>query len=138
MSTVHHVGKDFVQYTKGAPDVVLDRCTHYLKDGKPVTMTKEYREEILKANKAMADRALRVLACAERSYNNEPASYEADDLEKDLCFTGLSGMIDPVRPEVQAAIAECKSAGIRAIMITGDHIDTAMAIARELGILTEE
>jgi len=138
MSTVHRVGNDFIQYTKGAPDVVLDRCSHYLKDGKPVPMTKEYREEILKANKAMADRALRVLACAEREYVTEPASYEADDLEKDLCFTGLSGMIDPVRPEVQAAITECKSAGIRAIMITGDHIDTAMAIARELGILTEE
>ena len=138
MSTVHRKGNDFIQYTKGAPDVVLDRCSHYLKDGKPVPMTKEYREEILKANKAMADRALRVLACAERFYTTEPASYEADDLEKDLCFTGLSGMIDPVRPEVQAAITECKSAGIRAIMITGDHIDTAMAIARELGILTEE
>ena len=138
MSTVHRVGNDFIQYTKGAPDVVLDRCTHYLKDGKPVPMTDDYRAEILKANKAMADRALRVLACAEREYTVEPASYEADDLEKDLCFTGLSGMIDPVRPEVQAAITECKSAGIRAIMITGDHIDTAMAIARELGILTVE
>jgi len=138
MSTVHRVGNDFIQYTKGAPDVVLDRCTHYLKDGKPVPLTKEYREEILNVNKAMADRALRVLACAERSYTTEPSSYEADDLEKDLCFTGLSGMIDPVRPEVRDAITECKSAGIRAIMITGDHIDTAMAIARELGILTEE
>ena len=137
MSTVHRTGTDFVQYTKGAPDVVLDRCTHYLKNGTPVPMAKEYRAEILKANKAMADRALRVLACAERTYSTEPASYEADDLEKDLCFTGLSGMIDPVRPEVRDAITECKSAGIRAIMITGDHIDTAMAIARELGILTE-
>ena len=137
MSTVHRANGSFIQYTKGAPDVILDRCTHYIKNGAPVPMTKEYRAEILKANKAMADRALRVLACAERTYEKEPASYEADDLEKDLCFTGLSGMIDPVRPEVQAAIAECKTAGIRAIMITGDHIDTAMAIAKELGILTE-
>ena len=138
MSTVHSAPGSYIQYTKGAPDVIIGKCTHYLKDGKPVPMTDDYRAEILKANKAMADRALRVLACAERKYTAEPASYEADDLEKDLCFTGLSGMIDPVRPEVQAAITECKSAGIRAIMITGDHIDTAMAIARELGILTEE
>lgn len=137
MSTVHRTAAGFIQYTKGAPDVILDRCTHYLKDNRPVPMTEEYRAEILKANKAMADRALRVLACAERSYTAEPASYEAEDLEKALCFTGLCGMIDPVRPEVRNAISECKSAGIRAIMITGDHIDTAMAIARELGILTE-
>ena len=137
MSTVHKCDGSYLQYTKGAPDVVLDRCTHYVKNGQIVPMTKEYKEEILAANKAMADKALRVLACAKRLWDNAPASYEADDLEKDLCFVGLSGMIDPVRPEVKDAIAECNSAGIRAIMITGDHIDTAMAIARELGILTE-
>ncbi len=136
MSTVHVKDGQFIQYTKGAPDVVLDRCTHYLKDGVPVPMTEEYRAEILKGNKAMADRALRVLACAKRVWDSEPA-YEADLLENNLCFVGLSGMIDPVRPEVKDAIVECKSAGIRAIMITGDHIDTAMAIAKELGILTE-
>jgi len=136
MSTVHAKDGQFIQYTKGAPDVVLDRCTHYLKDGVPVEMTKEYRAEILTANKAMADRALRVLACAERIWTSEPV-YEADVLEHELCFVGLTGMIDPVRPEVKDAITECNSAGIRAIMITGDHIDTAMAIAKELGILTE-
>ena len=136
MSTVHAKDGRFLQYTKGAPDVVLDRCTHYLKDGVPTPMTDEYRTEILKANKEMADRALRVLACAERVWDSEPV-YEADVLEHELCFVGLTGMIDPVRPEVKDAITECNSAGIRAIMITGDHIDTAMAIARELGILTE-
>ena len=135
MSTVHRDGERFVQYTKGAPDVILDRCTTYLKDGVAVVMTEQYKEEILTANKAMADKALRVLACAQRVYAEEPASYEAEDLEYDLCFVGLSGMIDPVRPEVQAAITECNSAGITAIMITGDHIDTAVAIAKELGIL---
>ena len=136
MSTVHAKDGRFLQYTKGAPDVVLDRCTHYLKDGVPTPITDEYRTEILKANKEMADRALRVLACAERVWDSEPV-YEADVLEHELCFVGLTGMIDPVRPEVKDAITECNSAGIRAIMITGDHIDTAMAIARELGILTE-
>ena len=130
MSTVHQDKEGVVQYTKGAPDVVLDLCTTYLKDGKAVPMTREYREEILKANKAMADRALRVLACAKRVYAEAPASYEAADLEKDLCFMGLSGMIDPVRPEVKAAIEECKHAGVTAIMITGDHVDTAVAIAK--------
>ena len=138
MSTVHKAGGSFLQYTKGAPDVVLGLCTHYLKDGDAVPMTEEYRAQILAANKAMADKALRVLSCAQRVYDAEPASYEAADLEQGLCFVGLTGMIDPVRPEVKDAIVQCKGAGITAIMITGDHIDTAMAIARELGILTEE
>ncbi len=135
MSTVHLVNGKYIQYTKGAPDMILDKCTTYLKDGQPVPMTDEYRQEILKGNKSMADKALRVLACAQRMWDSEPA-YDADVLEQDLCFVGLSGMIDPVRPEVKDAIVECKKAGIRAIMITGDHIDTAIAIARELGILT--
>ena len=137
MSTVHPQDGKFIQFTKGAPDVILDRCVSYLKDGQPVPMTDEYRQEILKANKSMADKALRVLACAQRIWDSEPA-YEADVLEHDLCFVGLSGMIDPVRPEVKDAITECKGAGIQAIMITGDHIDTAIAIAKELGILSEE
>ena len=138
MSTVHTLDNGVIQYTKGAPDVIIGKCTHYLKDGKPVPMTEEYKATILKANKEMADKALRVLACAERAYNSVPASFEADDLERDLCFVGLCGMIDPVRPEVKDAIVECRSAGVRPIMITGDHIDTAVAIAKELGIITED
>ena len=98
-------------------------------------MTENVRAEILAANKAMADRALRVLAAALRTYDRAPASTEPAALENELCFVGLVGMIDPVRPEVKAAIEECHRAGIRAIMITGDHIDTATAIAKELGIL---
>ncbi len=137
MSTVHPVEGGFVQYTKGAPDVIIDRCAYYLKDGKPVPMTAEYKAEILAANKAMADKALRVLACAERVYENQPSSYEAEDLEVEMCFIGLCGMIDPVRPEVKVAIERCREAGIRPIMITGDHVDTAVAIAKELGILEE-
>ena len=137
MSTVHSVGGAYVQYTKGAPDVIIGKCTHFLKDGKPVPMTEEYKSSILDANKAMADKALRVLACATRVWDVQPVDYEAEHLEASLCFMGLCGMIDPVRPEVKDAIVECRSAGIRPIMITGDHIDTAVAIAKELGIITE-
>ncbi len=137
MSTVHKIGKDVVQYTKGAPDVIVGKCTHYLLDGKIVPITEEYKNEIVKANKAMADKALRVLALAKRVHESTPNSFEANELEVGLCFVGLCGMIDPVRPEVKAAIVECKNAGIRPIMITGDHIDTATAIARELDIIGE-
>lgn len=137
MSTVHKTADGIVQYTKGAPDVIIGKCEYYLEDGKPVPMTEEYIEQILAANKAMADKALRVLACAERVWDVEPSKYEADVLEQKLCFAGLCGMIDPVRPEVKDAIVECRGAGIRPIMITGDHVDTAVAIAKELGIITE-
>ena len=138
MSTVHVNGSSFIQYTKGAPDVLVGKCAYYINsDGKREAMTEEYRTEILRANKAMADRALRVLACAERVWDEKPVNYEPETLEQELCFMGLCGMIDPVRPEVVAAIAECREAGIRPIMITGDHIDTAVAIAKELGILTD-
>ncbi len=138
MSTVHRTENGYIQYTKGAPDVILDKCLFYLKEGKPVPMTREYGEQILAANKAMADKALRVLACAERVWDKEPEEYEANYLEENLCFVGLCGMIDPVRPEVKDAIVECREAGVRPIMITGDHIDTAVAIAKELGILEED
>ena len=135
MSTVHESCDGFVQYTKGAPDVILELCTTYLQDGEAVHMTEEQRIRILSANKTMADKALRVLACARRVYETQPESYDAAALEQELCFVGLAGMIDPVRPEVRGAITACNEAGVRAIMITGDHIDTAIAIATELGIL---
>ena len=138
MSTVHTANGQFIQYTKGAPDVIIGKCTHYLKDGEPVPMTEEYKNSILTANKDMADKALRVLACAQKIWTEEPASYDAELLEESLCFLGLCGMIDPVRPEVKDAIVECRGAGIRPIMITGDHVDTAVAIAKELGIITED
>ena len=137
MSTVHKSddGK-IIQFTKGAPDEVLKRCTKALIGGKEVELTSEIRENILKANKGMADKALRVLCGAKRDWNSEPESFEPDFLEKDLCYLGLSGMIDPIRPEVKDAIVECKEAGIRPVMITGDHKDTAAAIAMQLGIIT--
>ncbi len=137
MSTVHKTEGGFIQYTKGAPDVIVGKCTYYLKDGKAVPMTESYVAEILAANKSMANKALRVLACAERRWSKMPSTCDSDYLEQDLCFAGLCGMIDPVRLEVKDAIVECRGAGIRPIMITGDHIDTAVAIAKELGIITE-
>lgn len=138
MSTVYQEEQGLVQFTKGAPDVIIQNCDFYLKDGKPVPMTKEYVNQILTANKAMADKALRVLACAERRWEEQPKDFEAKTLEHKLVFTGLCGMIDPVRPEVKEAIVKCREAGIRPIMITGDHIDTAVAIAKELGIIAGE
>lgn len=136
MSTVHSAGDGFVQYTKGAPDVVLSRCTKCLgENGEVIDMTDEIREKIASQNKAMADKALRVLAAAYREYTSQPSDFAPEALESDLIFIGLTGMIDPVRPEVVASIKECKEAGIRPIMITGDHKDTAVAIAMELGII---
>ena len=137
MSTVHVSGGSVVQYTKGAPDEVLKKCSSYLDHGKVCPMTEEKRQEILAANKAMADKALRVLAAAARWWESEPTDFSPEALENELCFIGLTGMIDPVRPEVKAAIEECRGAGIRPIMITGDHVDTAVAIAKELGILKD-
>ena len=136
MSTIHKCGDAFVQYTKGAPDEVLRRCTSYEQDGKILPMTEEKRREILDKNHSMADKALRVLAAAKRNWNAVPEDVTPENLEQDLCFIGLTGMIDPIRPEVKAAIAECRSAGIRPVMITGDHKDTAVAIARDLGIIS--
>ena len=135
MSTLHAAGDAFVQYTKGAPDVILGRCTKYWDGEKAVPMTEEKRAEILNANKAMADKALRVLAAAMRPWSQNPHNNDPAFLEQDLCFIGLTGMIDPVRPEVKPAIVECREAGIRPVMITGDHKDTAVAIATELGII---
>ncbi len=131
-------GGALIQFTKGAPDEILKCCTTILKDGKEQPLTEQLLAEVLAANKGMADQALRVLAAARRSWDSAPASFEPADLEKELCFIGLSGMIDPIRPEVKVAIEECKTAGIRPIMITGDHKDTAIAIARQLGILNED
>lgn len=136
MSTVHKTKNGFVQYTKGAPDIVLSLCTSAYVEGKKVPMTDEIRQAISDSNKEMADKALRVLCAAMRTYKEQPSN-EPNELEQDLCYIGLTGMIDPVRPEVVDAIKECKSAGIRPIMITGDHKDTAVAIAKQLGIINE-
>ena len=135
MSTLHKIDNSFIQYTKGAPDIVIDRCTTYLKDGKIYPLDETYRKEIKAKNKEMADKALRVLALGQKQYSKAPIDYTSETAENDLCFVGLGGMIDPIRPEVKDAILKCKETGITPIMITGDHIDTAVAIAKELTIL---
>ena len=135
MTTVHSNNGSLIQFTKGAPDEILKRSTSYYENGEIKPLTDEKRNEILGANKNMADRALRVLAVGLKMLEGEPAEYESSSVEIELCFIGLVGMIDPVRPEVKPAIDECRSAGIRPIMITGDHKDTAVAIAMQLGII---
>ena len=137
MSTVHKTENGYIQYTKGAPDEVLKNCTHMYKDGGVRIMTESDRLEILRRNKEMADQALRVLLAAYREYDELPTDTSPEALEHDLIYIGMTGMIDPVRPEVKDAIGLCRTAGIRPVMITGDHRDTAVAIAKELGILGE-
>lgn len=138
MSTVHEM-KDgtFRQYTKGAPDEVLKRCDNILINGQVQKLTADLEQEVLHQNKHMADSALRVLGAAYRDYQGKPTEFSPKQLEDGLTFIGLTGMIDPIRPEVKVAVVECKNAGMRTIMITGDHKDTAIAIAKDLGILQD-
>ncbi len=135
MTTIHRTDSGFLQFTKGAPDEILRRCTRILQGGSVRPMTDEDRRRVLDQNKAYADRALRVLACAYKPLDALPADCSPENVECELIFCGLTGMIDPVRPEVRPAIEKCREAGIRPIMITGDHRDTAAAIAMELGII---
>ncbi len=137
MMTTIHDGNGVLQFTKGAPDMVLARCSHYYENGNALPMTEQKRDEIAAQNKAMADQALRVLALGMKRHTAVPQDVSVA-LENDLVFVGLVGMIDPVRPEVVAAIEKCLSAGVRPVMITGDHLDTAVAIAKTLGIITHE
>ncbi|MEN2774779.1 calcium-translocating P-type ATPase, PMCA-type [Acetivibrio clariflavus] len=139
MSTVHKESSGkFIQYTKGAPDELLKACTHILTKDDAVPLTDAHRSAIMAENKKMANKALRVLASAFKQTDSLPENISPESLERNLTFIGLTGMIDPVRPEVKAAIEKCRNAGIRPIMITGDHKDTAVAIAKELGILSNE
>ena len=138
MSTVHEVNGKFIQYTKGAPDEILKKCTHAYVDGQVVELTEELLTKAAEENTRMGNKALRVFAVAYKEYDAAPTVYESEALENNMIFIGLTGMIDPVRPEVKDAIIQCRSAGIKPIMITGDHINTAKAIARELGILTDD
>ena len=138
MSTVHNNDGKIIQFTKGAPDEVLKKCVSIYRNGKEVPLTDEIRDEVNAANAAMASQALRVLAGACKFLDSEPSDYSAESLEHDLVFLGLMGMIDPIRPEVIPAIEECRVAGITPVMITGDHKDTAVAIANQLGLLTED
>lgn len=156
MSTVHHnrlnmaisegdefisdlISKsNYVQFTKGAPDVVLKKCTHILENGEIVNLDEEKKKKVNERNLEMASKALRVLSLAIRLYDDKPKSFDSKELEKDMVFVGLTGMIDPVRQEAKEAVQECRQAGIRPIMITGDQLDTAVAIAKELEIIESE
>jgi len=139
MTTVHKVGdgKAFA-YVKGAPEVVLERCSHIIKNGEIKRLTKKEREKILKVNEEMASQALRVLGVAFKELPYSEAKFKAETLENKLVFIGLAGMIDPPREEVKEAVEKCEGAGIKSVMITGDHKLTAVAIAREIGILKDD
>lgn len=136
-------GGNHVAWTKGAPDIILDLCTHILKDGESTPLSQLDRQRIRREYEAMSSSALRVLAVARREvlpsqvrdYRNGRRPVRETGIERDLIFLGLVGMIDPPRPEAVRAIASARQAGIRTIMVTGDHANTAVAIARELGLL---
>lgn len=135
MSTVHTYDESYYSMTKGAIDKLLPRCTHIFKNGKIEVLTDADKDQILEAAGSMSQAALRVLSFAFKQYNSNDV--DIDHLEENLIFIGLVGMIDPPRTEVKDSITECKKAGIRTVMITGDHKDTAFAIAKELGIAEE-
>jgi len=139
MTTVHKdMAGGYIQYTKGAPDELLKKCSHMVSGNETVYLTDELREKILEENRRMAGKALRVLGSAMKHMDVLPDEVSHGTLENGLVFIGLVGMKDPVRPEVKAAIEECREAGIKPVMITGDHRDTAVAIAKELGIITDD
>jgi Ca2+-transporting ATPase len=138
MTTVHKSENKVYSYVKGAAEILLERSTHVLENGKIVKLTKDEKEKILKTNEKMANQALRVLAVAYREMpKNTTGKYSEEELEKDLTFIGLAGMIDPPRDEAKGANELCRKAGIKTVMITGDHKLTAVAIARELTIMQE-
>ena len=138
MTTVHNDEGEIIQYTKGACEILLDRSTEYFdENGNIVPMTDDIRKQIKAKAKEFADQALRVLAATSRKHNKVPEKFDSESLENNLTFIGFVGMIDPCRPEVYDAIENCRSAGIRAIMITGDHIDTATAIGKDLKIIKD-
>jgi len=136
MTTFHkdYIPNKVVSFTKGAPDIIINRCTRISMDGKILDFDNILKKEVLKVNNIFSKKALRVLAFAYKEYNNLPNNISTDSNEVDMTFIGLVGMIDPARPEAKDAIAKCKEAGIKTIMITGDYKETAFAIAKELGM----
>lgn len=133
MTILRHKGDSHVAFVKGAPDILLSNCTTVEENRRVIPLDKNSREEIMKATTGLADKAMRVLAVAYREMDSVPEKPDAADIERGLTFLGLIAMIDPPRPEVKVAMQECRSAGIRSVMITGDHKNTAVAIARDLG-----
>ena len=137
MTTVHEKDGKYIVYTKGAVDELLARCTRIYINNQEIDLSNEHIEEISKINYEMGSNALRVLAMAYKSIDNIPSKEEINSLESNLVFIGMVGMIDPARPEAKDAVAKCRTAGIKPVMITGDHKVTAVAIAKDIGILGE-
>ena len=138
MTTVNKEGDFYYVDTKGGIDELLKRCNKYIIDNEVKEIDDEFLKQISKFNDEMAKDALRVLAMAYKKLDHEPSKEEMENIENDLTFIGMVGMIDPPREEVKDAIKKCKTAGIKTVMITGDHVTTAVAIAKELGILEDE
>ena len=138
MTTVNRIGEKFVVCTKGGVDELLNRCTKYILNGEIKTDLDDYKNQIKENNEKMAKDALRVLAMGYKELNHEPTDEEMKDIENNLIYIGMVGMIDPPREEVKLAVQKCKTAGIKTVMITGDHKITAVAIAKALGILEKE
>ena len=134
MTTIHRFGNKYRIISKGAPDVLIKRCNMYSKRNMIYTLTQKQISDMEKQNEQMARKALRVIAVAYKDLDVLPSKIDTS-LENNLCFCGLIGMVDPPREGVKEAVATCKKAGIKTVMITGDHILTARAIATELGIL---
>ena len=134
MTTIHKIGDKYRIITKGAPDIILQRCSYIYNYGSLKQLDYNTEQNIQKANEEMANKALRVLAIAYKDVTNLPYNINSENIEKDLVFTGLFGMIDPPRDGVRESILNAKKAGIKTVMITGDHILTAKAIAKDLGI----
>ncbi len=138
MSTINKDKNRILVVSKGAPDIVINKCSNYYENGKVYTLNSSKSKEILGYNENMSSKALRVLAVAYKELSNVPSKINELEIESNLTFVGLIGMIDPPREGVGEAIKECKRAGIKTIMITGDHIITAKAIAKNLGILSSD
>ncbi|WFA08299.1 cation-translocating P-type ATPase [Tissierella sp. Yu-01] len=140
MTTFHsnYIPNKIVSFTKGAPDIIIRRCSHISLGDKVVPFTDELKGKALKANSGFAKNALRVLAYGYREYDTIPEDISSDTIEVNMIFVGLTGMIDPPRPEAKEAIKLCKEAGINTVMITGDYKETAFAIAKELGMADSE
>lgn len=140
MTTFHESSPmdEIVSVTKGAPDIIIERCTKILLDGNIIEFNEKLKKDVLDQNNEFSKQALRVLAISYKEYNSLPNDPDPETSEQDMIFVGLTGMIDPLRPEAKKAIALCKTAGINTIMITGDYKETAYAIAKDLGLADEE
>ena len=138
MTTVNEINGKYIVYTKGGVDELLKKCNSYLENGEVKEDIEEYAKTIRQHNENMAKEALRVLSCAYKEIDHKPSKEEMKEIENNLTFIGMVGMIDPPREEAKKAVKKCKTAGIKTVMITGDHKITATAIAKKLGILEKE